>query len=179
MKKFLYFLPLLFCCACTSMQRNASVTAPADAQENAMQEVVMYAMSMAETPYRYGGNTPEDGFDCSGFVRYVFQKSASLLLPRTSQEMGREGTPIKRNELRPGDLVFFNTLRRPYSHVGIYVGDNRFVHAPKAGKTVSVTDMNGDYWLGRYNGARRISVNQENRAADTALLRSKTAALEQ
>ena len=160
MKRILPILPLLFCCACTTVQHET--VAPVQADKQDMQDVAIYAVSMAETPYRYGGNTPEEGFDCSGFVRYVFQRSIGLLLPRTSQEMGREGTPVNKDQLRPGDLVFFNTLRRPFSHVGIYIGDNRFVHSPKTGKTVAITDMTGDYWRNRYNGARRVSADRHS-----------------
>lgn len=161
MNKLLALLPLLLCCACSTMRQESAVPPQPAGQD--MQDVAIYAVSMAETPYRYGGNTPDDGFDCSGFVRYVFKQSAGLQLPRTSHEMGREGTPVQPDQLLPGDLVFFNTLHKPYSHVGIYIGDNRFVHAPKAGKTVTITDLRGDYWQNRYNGARRISARRDSR----------------
>ena len=122
-----------------------------------MNDLAIYAISLAETPYRYGGNSPETGFDCSGFVHHVFMKSLGLNLPRTSQEISRVGEPLNENQLRPGDLVFFNTQRQPYSHVGIYVGDDRFVHAPKSGKAITIVSMRETYWRSRYDGARRIT----------------------
>jgi cell wall-associated NlpC family hydrolase len=121
-----------------------------------MNNLAIYAMSLTDTPYQYGGNSPENGFDCSGFVRYVFQKSSGLLLPRTSQEMGQIGEPLEADQLHPGDLVFFNTQMQPYSHVGIYIGEDRFVHAPSSGKAIAIVDMRENYWRNRYNGARRI-----------------------
>lgn len=122
-----------------------------------MNDLAIYAMSLAETPYRYGGSSPQNGFDCSGFVRYVFQKSLGWQLPRTSIEISQVGEPLAEDQLRPGDLVFFNTQRHPFSHVGIYLGENRFVHAPKTGKAISIANMRENYWRSRYNGARRIT----------------------
>ena len=121
-----------------------------------MNDLAIYAMSLSETPYRYGGNSPELGFDCSGFVRHVFKTSLGLNLPRTTQEFSRVGDPLKEEELHPGDLVFFNTQKQPYSHVGIYVGESRFVHAPKTGKAITIVSMRDNYWRRRYDGARRI-----------------------
>ena len=122
-----------------------------------MNDLAIYAVSLADTPYRYGGNSPENGFDCSGFVRYVFQKSLEWRLPRTSLEISRVGEPLEIEQLRPGDLVFFNTQQQPYSHVGIYVGEDRFVHAPKSGKSIAIVNMRENYWRSRYDGARRIT----------------------
>jgi len=107
--------------------------------------------------YRLGGNTPSQGFDCSGLVRYAAEKSLGLKLPRRSAEMARLGESIKRNELERGDLVFFNTLGKRFSHVGIYLGDGKFVHAPRTGAKVRVESMNISYWQKRYNGARRLA----------------------
>lgn len=121
-----------------------------------MNDVVMYAMSLADTPYRYGGNSPEDGFDCSGFVGHVFQHSLGIALPRTSHEISQVGISLHSNELHPGDLVFFNTRRRSFSHVGIYIGEGKFVHAPKSGSSIRVESLNDGYWASHYNGARRI-----------------------
>jgi cell wall-associated NlpC family hydrolase len=109
--------------------------------------------------YRFGGNTPESGLDCSGFVRYVFNDTFGFLLPRRAVEMSRVGTSVDMAELRPGDLVFFNTMRHTFSHVGIYIGDNKFVHAPSTGSKIRVDDMTASYWVTRYNGARRIDGN--------------------
>jgi cell wall-associated NlpC family hydrolase len=119
-------------------------------------DVVMVAMSLAETPYRYGGNSIESGFDCSSFVGHVYKNSVGIDLPRSSQQISRIGTPLERTQLQAGDLVFFNTQQHTNSHVGIYVGEGKFVHAPRTGARIRVDNMNENYWLSRYNGARRI-----------------------
>ena len=121
-----------------------------------LEEISIEAMALVGTPYRYGGNTPDSGFDCSGLVRYVVQRAASVNLPRTAAEMGRRGTSLERRDVASGDLVFFNTTGQPNSHVGIYVGQNRFVHAPATGGTVRLEDMTKSYWASRYMGARRV-----------------------
>lgn len=108
------------------------------------------------TPYKWGGTT-ENGFDCSGFVKFVYEHSIGLTLPRTSKEMSEVGTIVKNfKELMPGDLVFFNTRRFNFSHVGIYLGDNKFIHAPRKGQKVRVEEIDDSYWTKRFNGARRI-----------------------
>ncbi|CAJ0885650.1 C40 family peptidase [Ralstonia mannitolilytica] len=122
-------------------------------------DVVMNALGMIGLRYRFGGNTPESGLDCSGFVRYVFNDTFGFLLPRRAVEISRVGTSVDMAELRPGDLVFFNTMRHTFSHVGIYIGDNKFVHAPSTGSKIRVDDMTASYWVTRYNGARRIDGN--------------------
>ena len=114
------------------------------------------AMQLIGVRYRWGGNTPQSGLDCSGFVRYVFNDTFGFLLPRKSAQMSKVGLEIGKEELRPGDLVFFNTMRHAFSHVGIYVGDNKFIHAPSKGKSIRVDDMTKVYWEKRYNGARRL-----------------------
>ena len=159
MKFLLILLLTLLCSACATTQHDAPAFSKksADFSTEAMNELAMYAMSLAETPYRYGGNSRETGFDCSGFVDHVFMTSLGLKLPRTSQEMSRVGEQLRENELQPGDLVFFNTQQQPYSHVGIYVGESRFVHAPKSGKAIAVVSMRDNYWRSHYDGARRIS----------------------
>ncbi len=121
------------------------------------QDLILQAMSLMGVDYKWGGNTPEDGLDCSGFVRYVFQQSLSFTLPRTAFEMAQVGKPIEKEELKPGDLVFFNTLKRKFSHVGIYLGDDRFIHSPRKGRSVEIVNMNQKYWQSRFNGARRYS----------------------
>ena len=121
-----------------------------------LEEISIEAMALVGTPYRYGGNTPDTGFDCSGLVRYVVQRAASVNLPRTAAEMGRRGTSLERRDVASGDLVFFNTTGQPNSHVGIYVGQNRFVHAPATGGTVRLEDITKSYWASRYMGARRV-----------------------
>jgi cell wall-associated NlpC family hydrolase len=114
------------------------------------------AMQLIGVRYRWGGNTPQSGLDCSGFVRYVFNDTFGFLLPRKSAQMSKVGLQIRKDELQPGDLVFFNTMRHAFSHVGIYVGDNKFIHAPSKGKSIRVDDMTKVYWEKRYNGARRL-----------------------
>ena len=120
-------------------------------------DMVITAMNFLGVPYRRGGNTADSGFDCSGFTRQVFETSLGLVLPRRADEQAKARglVAVKRDELQPGDLVFFNTLRRTFSHVGIYVGEGRFIHAPKPGGEVRVESMNFAYWAKRFTGARR------------------------
>lgn len=121
------------------------------------QDAIDQAMDLLGIRYRRGGTSPEAGFDCSGFVSHVFREGLGLILPRSSKEMSKAGEIVNRDELRPGDLVFFNTMRKAFSHVGIYLGDNQFVHAPRSGGLVRVEDLRDSYWIKRFNGARRIS----------------------
>jgi len=123
------------------------------------QDAIDQAMDLLGIRYRRGGNSPEAGFDCSGFVSHVFREGLGLMLPRSSKEMSKSGEVIDRDELRPGDLVFFNTMRKAFSHVGIYLGDNQFVHAPRAGGRVRIEDLRDGYWMKRFNGARRVSLD--------------------
>jgi cell wall-associated NlpC family hydrolase len=140
---------LLASCA-TTPSRQYAVT------DDQMNELVMYAVSLADTPYRYGGKSSNSGFDCSGFVGHVYRHSLDISLPRTSREISRVGKPISRSELSPGDLVFYNTQHASFSHVGIYVGDGKFVHSPKSGDMVRTEQMDMRYWQTRYDGARRL-----------------------
>lgn len=119
-------------------------------------DIVVRALTLLDTPYRHGGSTPASGFDCSGLVRYVYEAVAGRLLPRRSEEMGKLGETITRSQLEPGDLVFFNTLARAYSHVAIYIGDGRFLHAPARGGRVRIEALDDRYWRARFNGARRL-----------------------
>lgn len=119
------------------------------------QDMLLQAMSLIGVKYKWGGATPEAGLDCSGFVRYVFQNSMNIALPHNALGMAQSGASINKEELKPGDLVFFNTLGRTFSHVGIYMGDNRFIHSPRAGKSVEITNLNQSYWTSRFTGARR------------------------
>ncbi len=120
-------------------------------------DLVMTAMNFIGVRYRMGGTSAETGFDCSGFTRHIFENSIGLVLPRRAAEQASAPglLSISKDELKPGDLVFFNTLRRTFSHVGIYVGDGKFIHAPRAGGKVRVEDMRIAYWTQRFNGARR------------------------
>jgi cell wall-associated NlpC family hydrolase len=126
---------------------------------DAAAELVMAALEQIGVPYRRGGNSADEGFDCSGFTRHVFGSALGQALPRRADEQARDAalTAVPRSELRPGDLVFFNTLRRAFSHVGIYLGDGKFIHAPSSGGLVRVEDMRHAYWVRRFNGARRLS----------------------
>ncbi len=119
-------------------------------------DLVSGALALIGINYRLGGNTPATGFDCSGLVRYVFRGALGLDLPRRAEEISRTGRRVERDELRPGDLVFYKTLRKTFSHVGIYLGQNQFIHAPSAGNSVRVDDMTQAYWTRRFTGARRI-----------------------
>jgi cell wall-associated NlpC family hydrolase len=122
-------------------------------------DLVINAMNFLGVPYRRGGNTAESGFDCSGFTRHVFEHSIGLLLPRRSAEQANASSLVKvqQDDLKPGDLVFFNTMRKAFSHVGIYIGDGKFVHAPRTGQQIKVEDMRASYWTKRFNGARRAT----------------------
>ncbi len=134
----------------TSMARTMATAADASA------EVVLRALSLLGVPYRYGGNTPNTGLDCSGLVKLVFQETVGLALPRRSDDMSRFGQSVGWTDLQPGDLVFFNTMRFSFSHVGIYIGEGQFVHAPSSGSVVRVEALNKDYWVKRFDGARRL-----------------------
>ena len=115
------------------------------------------ALLAVGTPYRRGGSSPQTGFDCSGLVTHVFKEAWGLKLPRSTREQRWAGKPVRLAHLREGDLVFYNTRGRPYSHVGIYIGDGRFVHAPRPGAKVRVESMRTGYWRARFNGARRVA----------------------
>lgn len=119
-------------------------------------DITSYALSLIGVDYRFGGNTPDQGLDCSGLIRYVFQQATGLSLPRSAREQSRVGESISKDNLQPGDLVFFNTRRFQFSHVGLYIGDNRFIHAPSRGGAVQVVSLDNAYWQKAFNGARRI-----------------------
>jgi cell wall-associated NlpC family hydrolase len=134
---------------------------------DAASDLVISAMNFLGVPYRRGGNHAEQGFDCSGFTRHVFEHSLGLVLPRRADQQAQSAglLQVKREELRPGDLVFFNTLKRAFSHVGIYVGDGRFIHSPRTGGEVRIEDMREAYWARRFNGARRAEARSTVPAA--------------
>lgn len=147
-------------------------------------DLVVNAMGFLGVPYRRGGNNADTGFDCSGFVRAMFEQSVGLVLPRRAAEQAAATETIDRQDLQPGDLVFYNTMRQKFSHVGIYVGDGKFIHSPKPGQRVRVEDMRQAYWERRFNGARRVKVEdgspaQLNPAASAAPLSSRSVALPQ
>ncbi len=140
-----------------SFAATARATAAATAQQvwHGAQDVAIYALGLIGVDYRFGGESPDDGLDCSGLVRYVFQQVTGVTLPRTAKEMARIGDKVPTDDLKPGDLVFFNTRRFAFSHVGIYLGDNRFVHAPAKGSEVTIAQWS-PYWQKHFNGARRL-----------------------
>ena len=120
------------------------------------QDVAIFALGLIGVDYHFGGETPASGVDCSGLVRYVFSQTTGIALPRTSAQMGKLGARVTRVDLVPGDLVFFNTRHFMNSHVGIYLGDNRFVHAPSRGSEVRIASLDDSYWRKRFDGARRL-----------------------
>ena len=123
---------------------------------NRASDLVVTAMGFLGVPYRRGGSSAESGFDCSGFVKAMYEQAVGLILPRRANEQAAATHQIEKHELQPGDLVFFNTLRRTFSHVGIYIGDNKFIHSPRPGAQVRVEDMGVPYWSTRFDGARRV-----------------------
>lgn len=130
-------------------------------------ELVMTSMGFLGLPYRRGGNNIETGFDCSGFVRAMYKETVGLLLPRRANDQAASTQVIDKKELQPGDLVFFNTMRRTFSHVGIYIGDGKFIHSPRSGSEVRIENMRESYWTKRFDGARRVAAAQSaNAAAD-------------
>lgn len=139
-------LALLALTGCASAPRQSDL-------EAVRERAARYALEMKGRPYRYGGSTPS-GFDCSGLVHYSYAR-AGVQLPRTTEDLRRASREISRRQLRPGDLLFFNQEGKRASHVAIYLGDSRFVHAPSSGKHVSVADLNDRYWSRHLESMRR------------------------
>lgn len=123
---------------------------------DSVQSTLDQAMDYLGVRYKRGGTSRESGFDCSGYVRSVFAESLGLILPHNAKAISKAGERVTQNELQPGDLVFFNTMRRAFSHVGIYLGNDLFVHAPRTGGKVRIEDMTDRYWKRRFDGARRV-----------------------
>jgi cell wall-associated NlpC family hydrolase len=139
---------------------DTATTSVKDAAASALhsaQDLASAALDLIGIRYKWGGNTPETGLDCSGLVRYVFQQVTGVTLPRTARDMSRLGAQVAVSDLQPGDLVFFNTQRFAFSHVGIYLGDNQFVHAPRRGREVEIATFDSSFWQRRFNGARRMA----------------------
>ena len=128
----------------------------ATASVASVQNMLGEALDLIGIRYRRGGTSPETGFDCSGFVAHVFQEGLGLTLPHNARQISKEGEVVKRADLQPGDLVFFNTMRHAFSHVGIYIGDGKFIHSPRPGAEVRIEDMGVAYWKRRFDGARRV-----------------------
>jgi cell wall-associated NlpC family hydrolase len=152
----------------TSTKKPTSAPGFVQQVRDSASDMVLTAMNFLGVPYKRGGNSEETGFDCSGFTRHIFEKTLGLVLPRRADEQAQSSSlmTIAREELKPGDLVFFNTLRRTFSHVGIYVGEGKFIHAPRSGAQVRVEDMRVAYWNQRFTGARRAPQVQANSTAN-------------
>jgi hypothetical protein len=150
------------------VQMGERVTQGASRAVHRASDLVVTAMAFLGVPYRRGGHSVDTGFDCSGFVKAIYEQAAGLILPRRANEQAAATQKIERGELQPGDLVFFNTLRRTFSHVGIYIGDNKFIHSPKPGAQVRVEDMGVKYWSSRFDGARRVILPVAPSNADSA-----------
>ncbi len=141
----------------TSPESDPALLSGSPAAVEPAAEAAFIALALVGTPYAPRGSSPETGFDCSGLVAYVYARALKLSLPRNTTDLSRTGVSIAAAELRPGDLVFYNTQHRPYSHVGIYLGEMRFVHAPSSGGAVRLENMRVSYWKRRFDGARRIT----------------------
>lgn len=136
----------------------AASTAPAiEAHEALNNEILFNAMQLSGTKYRYGGSSPETGFDCSGLIQYVYNKTIGVMLPRTVREMNKmDAKSVAKSELKPGDLVIFQAQKKYPDHAGIYVGEGRFLHAPSSGGRVRIDELASNYWSKRYLGAKRV-----------------------
>ena len=182
------FRPALTCLACLLLASAQALAAPAGRQDEMegfladrglltqidqvrqsvstrASDLVLNAMGFLGVPYKRGGNTAESGFDCSGFVRAMYQQTVGLVLPRKAEQQAAATEKIDKRDLAPGDLVFFNTMRRTFSHVGIYIGDGKFIHSPRTGGEVRVENMGDSYWKKRFDGARRVSNEQADPAS--------------
>jgi cell wall-associated NlpC family hydrolase len=150
---------LLFLCALfTGAGFSPLPVSASGAAEKSIESTIPTAQAMRTLGIRYrlGGKSPDTGFDCSGLVVHVFEQAWGVTLPRNVQAQGKVGVPIAMAKLEPGDLVFYNTRNQPYSHVGIYLGDGRFIHAPRPGQLVRVESLQSPYWKARFSGARRM-----------------------
>ena len=135
-----------------------------DRTSGSADELIGNAMGLLGVAYRYGGTSVSTGFDCSGFMQHIFKRAMGINLPRTSAEQAQMGTPVARSELQPGDMVFFRTLGGSrISHVGLYIGNDRFIHAPRTGKNIEITSLSNKYWSGKYAFARRVKKNDPSR----------------
>ena len=132
-----------------------------DSVSGRSESLINQAMELIGVRYRWNMDIPQSGLDGSGFVAYVFKDKLSFLIPRKSSQMSKVGKSIYRDDLQPGDLVFFNTMRMTFSHVGIYVGENKFIHSPSKGANIRVDDMTSVYWDKRFDGARRLDGSDE------------------
>jgi cell wall-associated NlpC family hydrolase len=163
MRKILSVILLALCAAAIPVMPAHADETPAQLPDSlvsravsSVEDTIERAFEFIGVRYKRGGSSPETGFDCSGFVKYLYNETLGLVLPHSAKAIAQQGERVEKSELQPGDLVFFNTMRRAFSHVGIYLGNNQFIHAPRTGTRVRVEDMSDRYWSRRYNGARRI-----------------------
>ena len=138
-----------------SRQSSSAGSRASSGSQDEAGDLIMNAMSLIGLSYRFGGNSPTQGLDCSGFMQYIFKRSMGITLPRTSAEMATVGQPVERANLKPGDMVFFGSGGR-VSHVGMYIGNDRFIHAPRTGRDIEISSMNGAHWKSHYITARRV-----------------------
>ena len=154
-----FLLPLLLLGACASIPEEESGEPPSATRSvpgtGRGTEVALFALSLIDTGYRFGGKNPEAGLDCSGMVSYIYDKAAGVRLEGSAAQMAQQGRPVASRDFEPGDLVFFNTQNRPRSHVGIYVGEGKFVHAPQSNGKVKVSSLRSSYFAARFEEARR------------------------
>lgn len=154
----LLYLLIFMLAGCAGLAPRAPVpVVPAPATARAEHtEALLQALLALGLDYRSGGRSPATGFDCSGLVAHVYREAWGFRLPTDTRGQSKAGVPVSLAELQPGDLVFYDTQKRPYSHVGIYLGDGNFVHAPRTGAQVRIESMRSAYWSQRFNGARRV-----------------------
>jgi cell wall-associated NlpC family hydrolase len=150
------FVAMISGCGALAPRPHEPVTTPAPPPRAERSEALLQALLAIGVDYQYGGNSPVSGFDCSGLVAHVYREAWGIRLPHSTKAQSEAGVPVSLAELQAGDLVFYDTLKRPFSHVGIYMGNGRFVHAPKTGARVRFESLHSDYWSRRFNGARRI-----------------------
>jgi len=154
-RKYLYLLALAIPMGCSTLPRELPPPDTGPMSEERAEALLLTLLSLG-VDYRWGGNSPQTGFDCSGLVAHVFREAYGIELPHNARAQSKYGVRVSLSELRAGDLVFYNTQHSPFSHVGIYLGDGRFVHAPRTGAQVRVEPIDGAYWMRRFDGARRI-----------------------
>ena len=139
----------------TSPPSNATSVRISDIDHDSVSnELMLHSMSLIGTPYRFGGSNRNTGFDCSGMVQFVYRETLNVSLPRTARDMAAAGKVINKNQLKVGDLVFFNTNGKKFSHVGLYIGENRFIHAPSSKSSIKINYLSDKYYASRFTGAR-------------------------
>jgi len=153
--KYMYLLALIIPLGCSTVPPELPKAETAPVGEKRAEALLQTLLALG-LDYRNGGNSPETGFDCSGLVEHVFREAYGIRLPQNARAQSQYGARVSLAELRAGDLVFYNTLNRSFSHVGIYLGDGRFVHAPKTGAQIRIEPIRSSYWMKRFDGARRI-----------------------